>query len=323
MKRKSALIETALESLASREKRCDLCPRDCRVDRTRSEIGFCGIADRAGVARSLLHYGEEPLISGSSGPPGPGSGTIFFTGCNLRCLFCQNFQISWGRHGEPVSDAQLADLMIGLQDQGALNINLVSPTHVVLPILRALRMAVGRGLTVPVVWNSNGFESVGVIERLAGIVDIYLPDLKYHSPIPAERFSGAKDYFEQASQVLGEMYVQQPDLEVGVNGIASRGLIVRHLVLPGQAEDSIAVLEWLARTLSPSIGLSLMSQYQPCFRAPETIRRVLRVDEYGAVLNRALELGFENLFAQPEAFAPDEHLMPDFGRESPFRWKPD
>jgi putative pyruvate formate lyase activating enzyme len=314
-------IERALEALSRREAACDLCPRDCRADRTAGRTGICGIGPRAGLASALLHYGEEPVISGAAGPSGPGSGTIFFTGCNLKCLFCQNHQISWGRVGRTVSDVELAEAMLDLQARGALNINLVSPSHVVLPALRALVMARPRGLLLPLVWNSNGYEKDSVIERLAGIVDIYLPDLKYVSSELSARYSEAPDYFERASTALQEMYLQQPDLVIDQNGMARRGMIIRHLVLPGCTEDSLAVLEWIARSLSPSVGLSLMSQYHPCHQAPPELRRGLRAEEYGRVLSRARELGFECLFAQPDVFPEGDHLVPDFGRERPFRWK--
>ncbi len=261
-------------------------------------------------------------MSGAGRPPGPGSGTVFFTGCNLKCLFCQNYQISWERRGRTVDDETLAGLFLDLQDRGAYNLNLVSPTHVVLPILRALKIALRRGLSLPLVWNSNGYERIDVVEKLAGVVDIYLPDLKYFSPQASVRYSDAPDYFENAALALQEMYVQQPDLELDKRGLAVRGMIIRHLVLPGGVEDSMAVLEWISRTLTPGIAVSLMSQYHPCHLAPEDIRRPLSPAEYRTVLARAKALGFLPLFAQPELFAPDEHLVPDFKKKHPFRWKP-
>jgi putative pyruvate formate lyase activating enzyme len=212
-------------------------------------------------------------------------------------------------------------MMLGLQEQGALNINLVSPTHVILPVIRALGLAFESGLDIPIVYNSNGYECLEVVRALDGIVDIYLPDLKYLSPLPAKKYSGAPDYFERASEAVREMSVQQPVLDLDETGSARRGLIVRHLILPGGGDDSIALLGWIRDNLSPHIGLSLMSQYQPCFRAPAEIDRPLGREEYGKVVKEAGRLGFENLFLQPEPFAPDEHLVPDFRRETPFRWK--
>jgi len=199
---KLKLIDRALKSLSGQEACCSLCPRDCRVDRRLRADGFCRSGNLAALSSALLHFGEEPVLSGyedwrkqQSGPHGhrAGSGTIFFTGCNLKCLFCQNYQISWFQEGQTVSDEDLAGLMLGLQQQGALNINLVSPTHMILPILRALRLAVERGLSLPIVYNSNGYDKVETLRHLDGVVDIYLPDLKIFSPRLAEEFSGAPD----------------------------------------------------------------------------------------------------------------------------------
>jgi len=207
-----------------------------------------------------------------------------------------------------------------LQKQGALNINLVSPSHVLLPILRALRIALAEGLDLPLVFNSNGYDKAEVIRHLDGIVDIYLPDLKYHDPEVSKRYSGAADYFRQAGPALLEMYRQQPRLVLDDNEIAVRGLIIRHLVLPGQVRDTWAVLDWIRYNLSPSVYVSLMSQYHPCFRAPEEIRRGLTAKEYQEAVLRAEEMGFESLYTQPEPFKDDEHLIPDFKRRKPFRW---
>jgi len=320
--RKLEAIDKALARLSPLESCCTLCPRNCRVDRSSGQVGLCQTGNLARVSVGLLHYGEEPALSGRGTAAGSrGSGTIFFSGCNLKCLFCQNYQLSWLNEGDLKTDEQLAQLMLWLQAQGALNINLVSPTHVVLPILRALRIAYSQGLSIPLVWNSNGYESLEVIEQLRGIVDIYLPDLKYVSSELSKKYSGAPDYFEQARLALQEMYCQQPDLILDDQEIARSGLIIRHLVLPGHTADSIKVLEWIATNLSTSVGLSLMSQYHPCFKAPAELRREITAEEYRQVMNRALELGFEHLFLQPEPFEDDEHLVPDFRRKNPFRWK--
>jgi putative pyruvate formate lyase activating enzyme len=328
--RKIGLIDRALDALAPLERRCTLCPRNCQVDRLAGRKGVCRTGSRASVSHALLHFGEEPVLSGPSqawaadgrelGARG-GSGTVFFTGCNLKCLFCQNYQLSWLLEGEEVTDEALAGMMLGLQDQGALNINLVSPTHVILPALKALRIACENGLRIPLVYNSNGYESLEVVRMLEGIVDIYLPDMKYLSPEISKRYSGAADYFERAGEALREMSLQQPVLTLGPEGNARRGLIVRHLILPGCSEDSLGLLSWLRENLSPFIGLSLMSQYHPCYRAPEEIGRPLAPEEYRPVAERAVALGFEHLFLQPEPFGPDEHLVPDFRKKAPFRWK--
>ena len=314
--RKLELVERAIERLAPQEARCALCPRDCRVDRTAGADGVCRTGRQASVSHALLHFGEEPPISGAAG-----SGTVFFTGCNLKCLFCQNYQLSWLLEGERVSDEALAALMLGLQAKGAHNINLVSPTHVVLPVLRALRLALAEGLGIPLVWNSNGYDSLEVVRALEGIVDVYLPDLKYRSPALSKRYSAAADYFAKASEAVREMSLQRPALDLGPGGTARRGLVVRHLVLPGAVEDTLALLRWMKENLSPYIGLSLMSQYHPCFKAPEEIRRAVEPEEYRRAADEALALGFDRLFLQPEPFRADEHLIPDFREDKPFRWK--
>jgi len=309
-------VDAALARLSPFEACCTLCPRDCRVDRTTGAEGVCRTGRLASVSHALLHFGEEPAISGASG-----SGTIFFAGCNLKCLFCQNYQLSWLLEGEPASDEELAAMMLGLQAKGAHNINLVSPSHVVLPILRALRLALAGGLEIPLVWNSGGYDSLEVVGALEGIVDVYLPDLKYHSSARSQRYSAAPDYFAKASEAIREMAIQQPVLELGPDGTARRGLIIRHLMLPGAVEETLALLRWIGESLSPFIGLSLMSQYHPCFRAPEEIQKSVAEEDYRRAADAARALGFDHLFLQPEPFGPDEHLVPDFRRKTPFRWK--
>jgi putative pyruvate formate lyase activating enzyme len=314
--KKLELVDKALDRLSPLETSCALCPRDCRVDRTVGAGGVCRTGRLASVSHALLHLGEEPVISGRSG-----SGTVFFAGCNLKCLFCQNYQLSWLLEGEPATDAELAAMMLGLQAKGAHNINLVSPTHVVLPVLRALRSALADGLEIPLVWNSNGYESLEIVRALEGIVDVYLPDLKYHSPELAKRYSGAADYFDRASEAVREMSLQQPALDLAADGTARRGVVVRHLILPGAVEDTLFLLRWMRETLSPYIGLSLMSQYHPCFKAPEELHRGVSPEEYRRAADEALGLGFDHLFLQPEPFRPDEHLVPDFRKDRPFRWR--
>ncbi len=314
--KKLELVDRALDRLSPLESSCTLCPRDCRVDRTRGAGGVCRTGRLASVSHALLHFGEEPVISGRSG-----SGTVFFTGCNLKCLFCQNYQLSWLLEGETATDAELSAMMLGLQAKGARNINLVSPTHVVLPVLRALRLALADGLEVPLVWNSNGYDGLEVVRALEGIVDVYLPDLKYRSPELSKRYSGAADYFDRASEAVREMSLQQPVLDLAADGTARRGVVVRHLILPGAIEDTLVLLRWMRETLSAYIGLSLMSQYAPCFKAPEELQRGVLPEEYRRAADEALALGFDHLFLQPEPFRPDEHLVPDFRKDRPFRWK--
>jgi putative pyruvate formate lyase activating enzyme len=322
-------IQKALDTLSGHETDCRLCPRECGVNRKKEAKGFCQSGNQAFVSHTLLHYGEEPVLSGPTQgntkkkePSGQlsGSGTIFFSGCNLKCLYCQNYQLSWLNHGEQIADKELAMRILELQEKGALNINLVSPTHMLLPILRALKIAMTEGLHLPLVYNSNAYEKIEVIKCLEGIIDIYLPDLKYYSPQLANRFSETPDYFRHAHQAIQEMYCQQPTLHLSEENVAIQGLIIRHLVLPGQTADSRSILEWMAHNLSPYICLSLMSQYHPCHKAPREIMRSLSSEEYRSVRVKAKELGFENMFLQPESFSPEDHLIPDFDLESPFKW---
>jgi len=327
---KISLVEAALERLDGHARDCRLCPRECGVDRTAGERGYCGAGDSLRISHCLLHFGEEPVLSGVSdcgrdgtGPTSlrKGSGTIFFSGCHLRCVYCQNYQISQLGAGEDRTTGDLARSMLDLEAQGAANINLVSPTHMLLPLLEALRIAIEKGLSLPVVYNCSGYESDRVLRSLEGVVDIYLPDLKYASPILSGPLSGAPDYFETAKTALTEMFCQQPVLETDAEGIALRGLIVRHLVLPGHVENSCRVLDWLGQDLSPSVGVSLMSQYLPCFRAPQDLHRALTAEEYRTAQAYAEGLGFESLFVQPEPFERGEHMNPDFTREKPFDWE--
>lgn len=219
-----------------------------------------------------------------------------------------------------MEDSALADAMLSLQYQGAANINLVSPSHVLLPILRALQIAMDKGLNLPLVYNSNGYELPSVLRSLEGIVDIFLPDFKYSSAELAQTLSHAPDYFETACAAILEMYCQQPALEITGEGYASRGLIVRHLVLPGQIQNTLQILHWLAENISPAIGLSLMSQFTPCFNTPAEFQKTLTFQEYQKVWKTAENLGFENVFLQPEPFKREENLTPDFKKKDPFSW---
>jgi putative pyruvate formate lyase activating enzyme len=328
-KQKSYKIEEALQHLAKNETECKLCPRECGVDRKSGEIGFCQTADLACLSHSILHFGEEPVLSGlydcaneteKSTVPRSGSGALFFSGCNLKCRFCQNYQISWLSQGEELVADKLAAQMIGLQKKGALNINLVSPTHILLPILKALQKAYAQGLRIPLVYNSNGYEKAEVIQHLDGIVDIYLPDCKYFSSQLSQTLSQASDYFLFASASIREMYRQMPTFVTDDQDIAQKGLIIRHLILPGQSEDSIKILEWLAQNCVDRIALSLMSQFKPCHQAPPSLQRFLEVEEYNRVVEKAIDCGFETMFIQPESFSSGEHRTPDFNRKNPFDW---
>lgn len=243
-------------------KSCRLCPRDCGVDRLGGKIGFCGIGRYAGVASHNLHFGEEPPVTGTRG-----SGTIFFTGCNLRCRFCQNYPISWMRHGKRTTPRHLAQMMLNLQARGAHNINLVTPSHVVPQILAALAIAAKDGLCLPIVYNCSGYEGPGTLILLDGVVDIYMPDIKYATRDAADRCSAAPDYWDVVRPAIKEMYRQVGPLVVDDEGIGVRGILIRHLVLPGGLASSEKVFEFVSKELGRDVPVNLMSQYFPAHDA--------------------------------------------------------
>jgi len=294
---------------------CDCCPRQCGVNRLDGKTGFCRIAAGIQIAHAGLHFGEEPPISGTKG-----SGTIFFAGCNLLCVFCQNYQISQefqNNHTRTLTTGELASEMLRLQAEGAHNVNFVSPSHMIFQMADAIQAARARGLVVPVVYNSNGYDSVPALRRIRGLVDIYLPDVKYLQEEPARRLSKVGDYADNVPGVLSEMLDQVGHLELDEDGIAVRGVLVRHLVLPGYLGNSRRCLRLLA-DLSRDMFVSLMSQYSPRYKArdyPE-INRALTQGEYERVVEYALELGMENAFVQE--LESQAHYLPDFDQESPF-----
>ena len=302
-------IEQAKEMLRS----CTVCPRECKVNRLENQLGFCKSGKDIVISSFGPHYGEEPPISGKSG-----SGTIFFTGCNLRCVFCQNYQISQEREGRPIETEELANAMIHLQDKGCHNINWVSPTHFVPHIMEALFVAIQKGLTLPIVYNTNGYDSLEILKLLDGIVDIYLPDIKYSTEENGRKYSGVDDYVKHNRIALKEMHRQVGTLKMDANGIAQRGLLIRHLVLPNKLAGSLESLNFVAQELSPETHMSLMSQYHPCYKACDhpDVRRRLNVPEYNEVVEHAEELGLENCFIQ-ELHSSDDFL-PDFKKEKPF-----
>ncbi len=284
---------------------CNLCPRRCNVDRV-SQVGYCGVHEGVRVAKSMLHHWEEPCISGADG-----SGAIFFSGCNLRCVYCQNHDISAETFGKDITVEHLAEIMLSLQEQGANNINLVTPTHYADKIVRALDICKHK-LEIPVVYNCGGYESLETLKALQNYVDVYLTDLKYYDSNLSATYSKCMDYFEVASKAVLEMYNQQGKLLYDGN-LLKRGLIVRHLVLPTGRHDSVKLLEWLSQNLDTSnFLLSLMSQYTPnenCRNYPKINRRTSTF-EYDYVLNRAVELGF-NGFMQDRRSAKSEYT-PNF-----------
>lgn len=270
---------------------CTLCPRACRADRRWGRTGYCRSGRLPAVASWNAHHGEEPPISGSRG-----SGTIFFSNCNLACAYCQNWPISQLGQGKEVSFEDLAGMMLELQERGCHNINFVTPSHMVAQILVSLDIAAERGLRIPLVYNSSGYDSLNSLSLLDGLVDIYMPDIRYLDPIVAQRYSGAADYPEAARRALKEMWRQVGPLQLDEEGIARRGMLVRHLVLPNNLSQSLDCLEFLAQYISPQVYLSLMAQYFPAHRAngmPE-LSRPLSHDEYQRVVDKAEALGFEN-----------------------------
>ncbi len=278
-----------------RLRRCDLCPHDCGVNRIVGERGLCRAGFRPRIASANLHTGEEPPVSGSLG-----SGTVFFTGCSLACRFCQNFPISQLDNGEELTPVALAERLLRLQGRKAHNINFVTPTHYLPQILAALWLAVAKGFTLPLVWNSSGYEKVDALELLDGVVDIYLPDMKYHDEATARAFSSAPGYRDANRAAVSEMLRQVGHLEVDDNGVGVRGLIVRHLVLPDGADGSSEILPWIAQNLGRETHVSLMKQYFPAHRAtvmPELSRRI--TDEEYALAVEALDAaGLENGWVQ-------------------------
>ncbi|MCR4418814.1 MAG: radical SAM protein [Clostridia bacterium] len=271
-----------------RLRACNICPHACGVNRLAGETGKCRAGARAAVADYGPHFGEEAVLVGRHG-----SGTVFFGHCNLRCVFCQNWEISHGGAGRVVSEEELAGVLLDLQDMGCHNLNLVTPTHFVPQILGALAIGLERGLSLPLVYNCGGYEAVETLVLLDGVVDIYMPDFKYWNEEPAARYSGAPDYPERAREALKEMHRQVGDLVVGPDGLAVRGLLVRHLVLPDNLAGTEQILRFIAGELSRHTFVNIMAQYYPAHKAgryPPLDRRLTR-EEYAAALAAAREAG--------------------------------
>jgi len=293
---------------------CALCPRECGVNRLEGETGFCGLGPDAVLARALPHFGEEPPVSGTGG-----AGTLFLTSCNLKCPFCQNYQISRERMGEPIDREALAGRMLELALRGCHNIELVTPTPQLPAVLESLLAACEWGLQLPLVCNCGGYEKAEVIRLLDGIVDVWLPDFKYGNEGDARECCAPVDYPQRALESISEMIRQTGERLRTTGGIARQGVIIRHLVLPGRVQNSLDVVRLIAAHLSRKVPLSLMSQYTPppaLCGEPVWGRRVSR-EEYGEVVDLALDLEFENLFIQE---VDDREHSPDFEKAEPFRW---
>jgi putative pyruvate formate lyase activating enzyme len=287
---------------------CTLCPRNCRVDRFADERGFCGAPGRLVVSSTFAHHGEEPPVSGTGG-----SGTVFFSHCTLQCCFCQNWQLSHEAEGHPFTPEELAVKMVGLQKQGCHNINLVTATHFLPWVLRAVRHAAGAGLTVPLVYNCGGYEQTSTIALLNGIVDIYLPDMKYGDDRAAKLFSSAANYRSYNRTSLREMFRQAGPLQTDADGIARRGICIRHLVLPNDYAASESIRDFLIATFDPAdIHVSLMAQYRPLFRAAAfpDINRMVTAEEYEKVKTAFIDAGFPGFYQ--ELASMDQSFVIDF-----------
>ena len=289
---------------------CSLCPRMCMADREIT-TGYCGVKNTLRVARAALHFWEEPCISGEEG-----SGAVFFTGCNLRCVFCQNFQIARAEQGKEITVERLSEIFLELQAQKANNINLVTATHYVPQVVCALKRAKEQGLNIPVVYNCGGYESVETLKMLEGLVDIYLPDFKYVDTERAKRYSRAENYPEVAKTALAEMVRQQPEAQFDDREMMKKGVIVRHLMLPGGIKDSKAVVKYLYETYGDQIYISLMNQYTPLPHVEEypEINRKVKKFEYDRLVGYAISLGVENGFIQ-EGETAEESFIPAFTNE--------
>lgn len=290
---------------------CTLCPRMCHANREAGQKGYCKSGSRLTAARAALHFWEEPCISGENG-----SGAIFFSGCNLGCVYCQNRAISRGRAGEEISIDRLAEIFFELKEKGAQNINLVTPSHFVPPIREALILAKEQGLKLPIVYNCSGYERVETLRMLEGLVDIYLPDFKYFSAGTARKYSSAPDYPSVVKTAIAEMFRQTGLPAFDADRRMTRGLIVRHLVLPGQLDDSKNILSYLFDTYGNQIYYSIMNQFTPLAgleRYPE-LNRTISSKEYEELIDLAVELGIENGFIQ-EGGTAEESFVPPFDGE--------
>ena len=289
-------------------EKCELCPFKCKVNRLNGQIGRCKCTDKIKIALYSLHYYEEPCISGKEG-----SGTVFFSNCNLRCLFCQNYKISQEGKGYEISIEELSDIFLKQQEAGANNINLVTPTMYVYHIIEAIRIAKRKGLKLPIVYNTNGYENVETIKELDGYIDIYLPDLKYFYDDLGVKYSGVNNYFEVATKAILEMIKQVGKPEFDENGLIKKGTIIRHLVLPGHIQNSKHILKWLKDNVENKAYISVMAQYFPTYKAKEDkyLNRKLSNKEYSQIENYLYTLNLENGYIQ-DLGKHEEEYVPDF-----------
>lgn len=287
---------------------CTLCPRNCSINRNINNTGFCNMDKDLVVARAALHFWEEPIISGTKG-----SGTVFFSGCNLKCVFCQNYQISNNNFGKKITIERLSQIFLELQEKGAHNINLVTPTHFVLQIIEALKIAKNKGLHIPIVYNSSGYESIDTIKLLDGYIDIYLPDFKYFDNKYAIRYSKCHNYLENVTSSLEEMLRQVGKPQFNKDGLLTKGVIVRHMLLPGLLEDSKKIIHYLVDNYNDDIFISIMNQYTPTNNLEQypEINRLVTDSEYNDLINYAMDLGIKNGFMQ-EGETQKTSFIPEF-----------
>ncbi|WP_394739946.1 radical SAM protein [Natronococcus roseus] len=289
-------LEARVDDLWERYADCDLCAYDCGVDRTAGRVGTCQVDDTAYVSTYFPHFGEEDCLRGHNG-----SGTIFLANCNMKCVFCQNFETSHEARGEPATPAEIAEMALELEARGCHNVNFVSPTHHSPHLVEAVRIATEAGLDLPIVWNCGGYERPEILETLEGIVDIYMPDVKWGQDGAAATYSKAPNYWSTVTDSLREMHRQVGDLRLDDTGLATGGLLVRHLVMPNHVESAKRVLEFLADEISTETFVDVMAQYQPYYKAAEEefyaeIDRPITVDEYAAVVDHARDVGLERLY---------------------------
>lgn len=287
---------------------CTLCPHNCKVNRIEGKKGRCKCDNTLKIALASLHMFEEPCISGTNG-----SGTVFFTNCNLNCIYCQNYEISQGGKGKEITIQTLTDIFIKQQEKGAHNINLVTPTMYVYQIIEAIKLARKSGLKIPIVYNSNGYENIETIQILNGYIDVYLPDLKYYTNELSKKYSNVNNYFEIATNAIKEMYSQVGNAVFDDNGLIQKGVIIRHLVLPNHIQNTKNILKWINENLPKDIYVSIMAQYFPTYKAKNNslINRKLNKKEYKDVLNYLYSLDLQNGYIQ-DLGSHEEEYVPDF-----------
>lgn len=288
--------------------KCEICPHHCQVNRLRGNKGRCKCDDTLKIALASVHYYEEPCVSGRNG-----SGTIFFSNCNLSCIYCQNYEISQLGKGKEITTEHLAQIFLNQQAKGVNNINLVTPTMYVYQIIEAIKIAKKNGLHIPIIYNTNGYETVETIQKLEGYIDIYLPDLKYYSDELARKYSGISHYFENATKAIQSMYEQVGPLQLNKDGIATKGVLIRHLVLPNHLQNSKHILKWIKENMPENISVSVMAQYFPTYKAKqdELLNRKLTKKEYQEIENYFYTLNIQNGYIQ-ELGEHEEEYVPEF-----------